>query len=181
MVKNVDKADTYDFIIDHFGKERIESRFAWIYDLMQDYIDIERLQDKVYISEDILYHVMIDYFVDIYRLKEFQGIEKTHDSKIYAYLISWILRHKPLQVKSENAPECAFVNEHFCSELLKGYLFKKPKNVPIVNSKKENMDTFSETLLYYFKYRDYSAKSIEMIILAFEAGRSYQFSADKAD
>lgn len=181
MANNINVDDTYDFIIEHFKEERIESRYAWLYDLMTDYIKSEKLSDKVYISEDILNHVLIDYFVDIYRLKEFQGIEKTHDSKIYAYIISWILRHKPLQIKSENADKCAFVNEHFCSELIKSYLFKKPKNVSILNSKKEQMDAFLETLLYYFKYRDYSAKSIEMMLLAFEAGRAYQFSADKAD
>ena len=180
MDNNVKSEDTYEFIIEHFGRERIESRFSWIYGLMEDYIETEKIKDEVYISEDILYHVVIDYFVDIYRLKEFQGIEKTHDSKIYAYLVAWIIRHKPIQIRQENVPERTFINEQFCAELLKSYLFKNPKNVSIVNTKKEQMNTFLETLLYYFKYRDYSAKSIEMLILAFEAGRAYQFSADKA-
>lgn len=175
------KNDTYGFIVDYFTEEKIQSRYAWLYNLMQTYLEAEKIQDKVYISEDILNHVIIDYFVDIYRLKEFQNIETTHDSKIYAYLISWILRHKPLQIPNENAEKYAFINEAFSAELLKSYLFKDPQNVPIVNTCKEDMDNFLETLLYYFKYREYSAKSIEMIILAFEAGRSYQFSADKAD
>ena len=108
-------------------------------------------------------------------------VNENANSKIYAYLISWILRHKPLQIPKENAEKYAFINEAFSADLLKSYLFKNPQNVPIVNTSKEDMDNFLETLLYYFKYREYSAKSIEMIILAFEAGRSYQFSADKAD
>lgn len=181
MDSKIKKSETYDFIVDYFTEEKIASRYAWVYNLMQDYLESEKLQDKVYISEDILNHVIIDYFVDIYRLKKFQDIEKTHDSKIYAYLISWIIRHKPLQIPSEGAEELAFINEMFSAELLRGYLFKKPKNVAIVNTHKDDMDIFLETLLYYFKYREYSAKSVEMIILAFEAGRAYQFSADKAD
>ena len=97
------KNNTYGFIVDYFTEEKIQSRYAWLYNLMQSYLEAEKIQDKVYISEDILNHVIIDYFVDIYRLKEFQDIETTHDSKIYAYLISWILRHKPLQIPKENA------------------------------------------------------------------------------
>ncbi len=181
MDSSIEKNETYDFIIDYFTEEKISSRYAWVYNLMQDYIESEKIQDKVHISEDILNHVIIDYYVDVYRLKEFQNIEMTHDSKIYAYLISWILRHKPLQIPAEDVPELAFVNEMFATELLRSYLFKNPKNVSIVNTHRESINNFLETLLYYFKYRDYSAKSIEMLILAFDAGRAYQFSADKAN
>ncbi len=178
MANHVRTADSYDFIVEHFTQERIEKRFAWLYDMMQDYIEMEELQDDVYVSEDLLNHVIIDYFVDIYRLKEFQEIEKVNDSKIYAYTIFWLLRHKPIQIKEENAEETVFINEQFASEMLKGYLFRQPENVAVSNLKKEAVDNFTATLLYYFKYRDYSAKSIEMIILAFEAGRGYQYSAD---
>ena len=172
---------TYGFIVEYFSEEKIQSRYAWLYNMLQDYLEFEKIQNQVYISEDILNHVIIDYFVDIYRLKEFQNIETTNDSKIYAYLISWIIRHKPLQIQEKDAERFAFINEMFSVELLKSYLFRKPENVPIVNTVREDMDNFLETLLYYFKYREYSAKSIEMFILAFEAGRAYQFSADKAD
>lgn len=178
MDKNVKLDDTYEFIIDHFKKEKIVSRYAWVYNLMQDYIDAEGLQERVYISEDVLNHVVIDYFVDIYRLKEFQDIELTHDSKIYAYMIFWLLRHKPLQIKEEDAEDLVFVNEKFASEMLKAFLFKDPKNVSIINSQKEQMKNFTDTLLYFFKYRDYSAKNIEIMILAFDAGRAYQYSVD---
>lgn len=179
MGKKINSANTYDFVIEQFGETKIVSRYEWLYNLMQDYIESEKIVGRVFISDDIMNHVIIDYFVDIYRLKEFQDIEKTHDSKIYAYLISWILRHKPIQIKNESEPNLAFINEKFCVELLKGYLFKNPRNVSVVNSHKEDIDTFIETLLYYFKYRDYSAKSIEILILAYDAGRAYQFSADK--
>lgn len=177
----VDEKKTYGFIIDYFTEKKIKSRYVWVYDLMQKYIETEKLQESVSISDDVLNHVIIDYYVDIYRLKEFQNIETTHDSKIYAYLIYWIIRHKPLQILSENMEKYAFINEMFSAELLKSYLFKNPANVPIANMSKETMNNFVETLLYYFKYRDYSAKSIEMIILSFEAGRAYQFSADRID
>lgn len=178
---NTEKMDTYGFIVDYFEEEKIKSRYVWLYSLMQDYIDVEKLEGLVRISEDILNHVIIDYYVDIYRLKEFQDIETTHDSKVYAYLVSWLLRHKPIQILADDMEKVVFINERFATELLRSYLFRNPKNIPILSAQKEAVDNFLETLLYYFKYRDYSAKSIEMLILSFEAGRAYQFSADKAE
>lgn len=169
---------SYEFIIDHFGEERIVARYDWLYSLMEDFIRAENIGTKVFISEDILNHVIIDYFVDIYRLKEFQDIEKTHDSKIYSYLSYWILRHKPIQISSDGMESEVFINERFVTELLRSYLFNNPSDVSILHNKQEDVDNFLETLLYYFKYREYSAKNIEMIILAFVAGRGYQYSVD---
>lgn len=136
-------------------------------------------QNKVIISEDILKHVIVDYFVDIDRLKEFQEIEMVHASKIYAYLCFWVLRHKPLQVTvKEGANELAFINEEFATCLLRSYLFSEPENVAILENKKAVVDNFIDTMLYYFQYREYSAKNIELVILAFQAGCGYQYSAD---
>lgn len=177
----MDKKDTYQFIIDHFKEERIRSRYDWLSELMDMYIKREEIEDDVYVSGAILDHVVIDYFVDIYRLKEFQEIEKVHESKIYAYTIAWTLRHKPIQVNSNSHKDHLYINEKFAADLLKSYLFDKPKDVSILQDQREAYDNFGETLLYYFKYRDYSAKSIEMIILGFQAGRAYQYSADKAE
>lgn len=172
------REETYDFIIDHFTEDRMIARYEWLYDLIQDYINSEKLNDKVYISARILNHVIIDYFVDIYRLKEFQGIERIHDSKIYSYLSFWLLRHKVIQLNDRESEELVFVNEQFVQEFLRSYLFRNPANISISNVRKDDVDNFLETMLYYFKYRDYSAKSIEMIILAFQAGRGYQYSTD---
>lgn len=66
--------------------------------MLADYIKCEKRQKRVGISTDILKHVIVDYFVDIDRLKSFAGIPKVNDSKIYSYTSFWILKHKPLQV-----------------------------------------------------------------------------------
>lgn len=127
----------------------------------------------------MLKHVLIDYFVDIDRLKDFSKIKKANDSKIYAYICFWLLRHKPLQINQQSDTQSlVFVNEEFVAHLLRSYLFSTPDSVPVMNNKKEEVDSFVSTLLYYFKYREYSAKSIEIIILAFLAGRGYQYSVD---
>ena len=177
-IHKMDCDNTYRYLVEKFGEEKIVSRYEWLYGVLQEYIRIKKLEGEVLISTDILNHVIVDYFVDIDRLKCFQNISKTHDSKIYAYLAFWLLRHKPLQLtKVENAESNAFINEEFVCQLIRSYLFAEPI-CPIMNNQKETVDNFVETLLYYFKYREYSAKNIELIILAFQAGRGYQYSAD---
>lgn len=169
----------YKYLVDKFGAEKIGSRYDWIDMLLTEFLKINHYDNKVLISQDILKHVVVDYFVDIDRLKEFQEIEFVHPSKIYAYLSFWLLRHKPLQVISqEGAGELAFVNEEFVCYFIRSYLFSEPENVPILDNKREQVDNFVDTMLYFFQYREYSAKNIELMILAFQAGCGYQYSAD---
>lgn len=140
----------YKYLVEKFTKEKIQSRYDWLNELLLLYIQKRNYQDKVIVSQDILKHVIVDYFVDIDRLKVFQEIELVHSSKIYAYLCFWILRHKPIQlINEENSGDIVFINEDFV-----------------------------DTLFYYFQYRDYSAKTIELIILSFQAGCAYQYCAD---
>lgn len=178
MVKLEQYKGNYEYIISHFSEKKIIARYSWLYEMLLDFIKASNLCEKVYVSEDILNHVIIDYFVDIYRLKEFQDIQLVHDSKIYAYLSYWILRHKPIQISLENAESEVFINEKFVTEMLRCYLFSNPEDVPVLNCKKSDVDNFLETLLYYFKYREYSAKNIELLLLAFVAGRGFQYSVD---
>ncbi len=55
-------------------------------------------QDSLVICEEILHQVVMDYFADVYRLKEFHKIENTNMAKILAYEAYWILRRKPIQM-----------------------------------------------------------------------------------
>ena len=72
----------------------------------------------------------------------------------------------------------AFINEEFVTQLIRSYLFSDPDSYPILNNQKEVVDNVVETMIYFFKYREYSAKNIEIMILAFQAGRGYQYSVD---
>ena len=182
MDKAMDKKNSgsYAYLVKKIGGEEISSRYDWVSNLMASFIRKRGYQDRVVISDDILKHVIVDYFVDIDRLIEFQEIESVHSSKIYAYLAFWILRHKPIQIAvSEGAADLSFVNEEFASCLVRSYLFSEPENVAILENKRECVVNFVDTMLYYFQYREYSAKSIELMILAFQAGCAYQYSAER--
>ncbi|MEG0155148.1 MAG: hypothetical protein RR446_03590 [Lachnospiraceae bacterium] len=169
----------YRYLLERFEGEKIEKRYCMVYDTLNDYIRQKGCEEKAIISSDILDNVIIDYFVDIDRLKQFSDIRLVNDIKIYAYLSYWILRHRPIQVIcEERVPELAFVNEDMVVEFLETFLFSKPSGTPIVADKLEQVSCFENTLQYYLHYRDYTAKSIELILLAFNAGRGYQYSVD---
>ncbi len=91
----------------------------------------------------------------------------------------WILRHKSIQIIGDITEDDLFVNENFCSDFIQTYLFDNPNSVPILNDNKESIREFVDTMLYYFKYRDVMPKCIELMLIAFEAGRGYQESVDR--
>ena len=169
----------YIGLLKEFDEDRIADRCDWLNDCMLEFIRLHKLDDKVQVSEPILHHVIIDYYADIQRLKEFQKIEKVNMIKIFSYTTYWILRHKPLQLLTGDISEPdLFVNEDFCSELIRTYLFDNPASIPIRKENKDCIREFVDTMRYYFKYRDVSPKCIELMMLAFEAGRGYQASVE---
>lgn len=169
----------YQFLIDYYGEDFLQKRYDTIKKYLEDYINIKGLVNKVIISEPLLCNLIIDYFVDIFRLKDFQDIELVNDPKIYAYTAYWMLRRKPLQlIEPDSANDLGFVNEEMVASYLYSYLYLEPKSVSIVSSKTDDFNEFENNLLYTFMYRDYSPKMIESLIYAFKAGRAYQYSVD---
>lgn len=172
----------YQFLIEYFGEDVLESRYNTIFSYLEDYIQVKELEDEVSISKPLLNNLVVDYFVDIYRLKDFQDIQKVNDAKIYAYTAYWLLRRKPLQlVKADLKSEFAFINEEMVVAYLYSFLYSEPNNVAIISLKEKEFKEFENNLLYTFMYRDYSPKMIESLIYAFQAGRAYQYSVDFDD
>ena len=129
MVEEKSYRDLFD---DPENQKSIMNRARWIYSQLEDFIRSQNYEDMVVISEAILKHVVVDYYVDIERLKSFSGIAKVNDSKIYAYTAFWLLRHKaliPVESEKDN-PELVFVNEVAVAQLLRGLLLSEP--VPIL-------------------------------------------------
>ena len=148
---------------------------------MELFISHNGYSESAFVSETVLNHVVIDYFADIKRLKEFQHIETTNHLKIFAYTVYWILRHKPIQIAVEADEKYAFINEEYCSDLIRMFLFDDPDNVSILKRDEESINEFIDTMRYYFCYRDVNPQCIELMLVSFKAGRGYQDSVDHQD
>ena len=166
-----------DDILSEFGEKKLEERYQTLFDTMVKYLEINNLQEKAEINKVILAHVVIDYFYDIMRLKNFHvDIKKVNSPKVIAYTAYWLLYRKPIQIIDNNWEDrqLATVNERFVLQLILNYLSERERDTHILSRNNEGLQNFSRLMLYYLVYRSYDAQSLEMIITAFLAGQIYE-------
>lgn len=179
MVTNIFNLD-YNYLLEEFGEDKITNRYSTIYSYLEDYINRHDLAEKVIISESLLNQMIIDYFVDVFRLKEFHNINKINPTKIHAYSAYWLLKRKPIQIiaPAENSVELTFVNERFVCGYVLRFLTNLDYDVAILNEKKQEYIEFVDNLMYFFQYRVNTPQMIETLLSSFQAGRALQFSVD---
>lgn len=178
------QGEKYTYLLDEFGEEKIINRFNTLYDYLDTFIDENELSDKVYISVILLEQVVVDYFVDIFRLKKFHHIEKINDNKIHAYTAYWLAKEKVIQIlpSEETDQRLTAVNEWMVTSYLISYLLsEKGKSIILNENNIKAITEIKENLLYSLRYRNFSPNMFETILVAFSAGRSWQYSLDYID
>lgn len=171
-MKNIKSVFTsYERVIDNIGEKRIEERLNAIREIYFAFLKETGYRDNedIFLNERVLIHVILDYFTDITRLKEFHNIEKVNKDKIVAYEISWFVRRKPIQILKNNKEELIYVNEKFVLGILMHHLTGGRIDD---FSKNEILKVYCDVLLYYIKYRSCDAKVLEMLIMSFKAGNA---------
>ena len=143
---------------------------------MNKFIDVSGLTDKVSVNEMALGYLLIDYFEDVKRLKEFHHVQHINSIKIVSYMSFWLLRRKPLQLKSQEK-SLIYINERFVLSYILDFLSNDDKG-HILLRKNIGLNSFCETLLYFLKYRVTDPGSIEMFIMSFFAGQIYQETSE---
>ena len=93
------KGGKYSYLLEEFKEQKIEEKFYTLYEYLYAFIETHQLGDKVHISVELLEQTLVDYFVDVYRLKKFHHIEKINDIKIHAFTAYWLANEKVLQMK----------------------------------------------------------------------------------
>lgn len=164
----------YDELVTKVTLEVIESRIKQISQEMLDFLKVNQLEEIAYIHEMALTHAIMDYFSDIQRLKDYQGIEYINDIKIKAYETIWLLQRKPIQLKAQlEDDKFLYVNEKFIMTRLTSFLLAENINKPIVGEERIAFTNFLNTLYYYLKFRKCDAQAIELMLLAFKAGHIF--------
>ncbi|MDR1464480.1 MAG: hypothetical protein LBJ11_04170 [Oscillospiraceae bacterium] len=144
------------------GEKKIGERVDRLMGAANAFIEANNYQGKVSVNQAIMVQVVIDYFMDIVRLKSFAPVHRANEIKIYAYESAWLLRRKPLQILQETSEYC-FANEEFVlSELC--HFLQKEKDLP---------KGFVDSLKYHLIYRPCDAKTLELMLLGFKAGEQY--------
>ena len=97
---------------------------------------------------------MLDYYADIFRLKEFHDIQYVRTEKIFAYTAAWIVKRKPLQfIHDTDEEKDIFVNERFAVFLLLNECLLCGEKRFVAKENKQKLDEYIDLLLYYLKYR----------------------------
>jgi hypothetical protein len=161
----------YMYVLKIFGEEKVNLRFEYLYKRIEKFLEVGDFGDSVILNEETLSQVVVDYFADIDRLKEFHGIECTNKTKRTSYLSYWFLCRKPLQLTKEpEEHKKIFINEKFVfSSLIMDHI-DTLCNIGSHTVLKEKVQEFIDTCMYYMKYRRYSAQSLELMLLSFQAG-----------
>jgi hypothetical protein len=110
----------------------------------------------------------MNYFVDILRLKNFHEIKRVHKVKVYAYSIFWLLRASPVQILNNDMSCTPHINEKIAVWVISSLVLRR-KPSPAIDE--ETLKHYEDEIFYFFKYRHYTAQSIEMMIASLYVGR----------
>lgn len=181
-MNNIEAVDSsYETVVNYFTEEKVQYRIEELFAKVDLFLE-SGIVDKtnLYVSDELVTHVAMDYFTDIKRLKNFHPVERINEYKILAYEIFWWLRRKPIQIIAPCKEDTVFVNEKFAVSRVIDFFSQEVENITSQIGV-ESVNSFYDTLYYYFKYRHYTAQDIEMILLAFKAGSFTACSATDTD
>jgi hypothetical protein len=151
--------------------------------MAEKFIKERSIIDIAGINEYLIYNIVVDYYADISRLKEFHRIEKINYIKIASYLSYWIYKRKPLYITKQidenivkEKPYLQSINEWFCLFIINSILYDLHK--PILESVREkSYSNFQKLLWYNFSYRVIMPQSIELALVGVETIAGYERNA----
>ncbi len=169
-----------DKVISDFAdkNDKFEKRFDVLFQEMNQFIKESQCENNAYVNEMILGYALLDYFEDVERLKSFHKVEHINSIRIVSYTAFWLLKRKPIQVSPNfNDKNLVYINERFVLSYILSFLSQEGKDID--EQDKKGVESFTQSLLYFLKYRLTNVNSLEMIIMSFFGGQIYQ--EDKSD
>jgi hypothetical protein len=158
----------------YFGADKISDRYMNLRLSLCNYLAKLNMQDKTFIDDSLLENAIVDYFVDMYRLKMFHtDIKLASVKKIYGYTAFWLLRNKPIQLKSGfNNEERLYINEKVVMMMLLTNMIEESGCKPdqLSEGQEEYAADFAYELFYHFRYRVFTQQTIELALTMFASG-----------
>jgi len=179
-----------------FTIDTVIQRYLWLLRRMDRFIKEKGVRHHVVVNDLMLKTAVVNYFVDIVRMKEFHAIEKTNTAKKYSYMGYWLLRRKPIQllvdIKIRPGDGKRFLNEdlideqhkrlrniEFINELfITAFIVRKIlwlKNIDVKNISAEQcrvstFGKFQDNLYYHLRHHHVTQQSLALMIGAFFCG-----------
>ena len=173
----MENAADYKYLVTRFSEKQIFGRLFFWTRIIRSVIKAFNLEKFTRIDNDRLVFMILCYFSDIDRLKEFHKIEKVHKVKVFAYSFYWFLKIMPIQITQDFPKEketLISINEIV---VLYVWLYGFLAHLPIDISLKRR---YANELQYFIKYRLYTAQTIEAMLVALHIGAGQDpFYSDK--
>jgi len=171
----------YQDLIDYFTEERLRDRVTFLMELAIRFLENLEISKYIIINKRLIKEVVIDYFADIKRLKEFHGIEKTQPCKIAAYTAHWVHKRKPLHIKPNldeevivERPCLLDMNEWFACAVMISIIFETKSRIVQNAEQLARFNNFQDTLCYFFTYRIVTPQSLELALLALSTEHPFE-------
>lgn len=156
-------------------RRKFEARFKELLKTANEFIKEAGYSENVECNERIMLNVILDYYADIDRLKQFHNVDLVRPTKMIAYTVAWIVKRKPLQfVKYSDEERDIFVNERFAAYLMINECMTADNKKYIDKKNYAQLREYSDLLLYYFKYRECNPQVIELAIESFKLGMLFE-------
>ncbi len=156
----------YDFILEYYSIEDVQERFGIWYSDAKKFIEKKGLSNCAKINSRRLGYAVCDYFADMIRMKEFHEIDHANLNKVYAYSSYWFLRRQPIQLISNVEKDTdLYINELFVVNNLVAKMKWHCSHKDIIQ--KQTMLEMANLWFYNFKFRVFTAQTLEVAICSF--------------
>jgi len=156
----------YQELVQAFTEERILERKEYLYIFASDLIRRHKLdQDHFFVSPTLIDEVVVNYFADFKRLKDFHKLERGNRIKIASYMAYWIARERPIQLIAEHyeSRQAVKINQLLALGIIIDVMFTQRD---VFTPELDKMNNFVDLLLYTLRYRVFTAQSIELALQA---------------
>ena len=90
---NTENYDDYQYLLTYYDETVLHERLLYWYRVANKVINDSGLKDKAVVNQRLLISMVLDYFADNVRLKEFHPVEGTARAKIFGYSFFWFGNH----------------------------------------------------------------------------------------
>lgn len=118
---------------------------------------------------DLIFEVILNYFADVHRIKEFHSLEKINSIKISSYEAYWLMKIKPIQIinfETDIKEKLILINEYYTTNTLLSHIFDKKLIISQDIEKLSQWRIFYDYLIYNFHHRIFTAQTLELTLLA---------------
>jgi hypothetical protein len=122
----------YEILTKAFNSEKVNIRYDYLFKKADGFIRNRDIEKYVAINRRRLKELIIDYFGDARRIKEFLYLNEHVPKSVSSYLAYWIIKKQPLKLSDKtdykavlNKPFLKYVNEWFAFHIILNNAFHR--------------------------------------------------------